>query len=424
MRARQLEPRDGERVRELFRRETGKARELDTRVTLRAEACEDRREIRRNLLAQRIELYRNGRWRRDAVHGAIPIAPLGSEPRPSAGEAGRMPALTRNRRFARSNTSSERAGTPARGRTPYKPSRHAGRSPGSSCPIRLLQQFVQEALCRKGPHGPRRAGFLRKELPMGSRLQGASWIARTRSHNRHRHGTRRHVRLARGRGRADQHPARTTRRTVARQPDQEQRRSAPELREAGSARHRVRSDRNAGARRRQAGVGSGHRRPEDDDRHRPRDRWPRVARRTCAIHPRGHRRRTGPASLRWHRRPEQSRRSTARDGAQRRARQGPLRFVGPVVRRRVPPRARAGRTQGGRRLAQRCTCQPRNRVAHEAAVRERPVGVVSHPTRGRAVCACEPEDVHRSRHEQHGSGGRGPRRVGQASRNRAQCSAR
>ena len=50
----------------------------------------------------------------------------------------------------------------------------------------------------------------------------------------------------------------------------------------------------------------------------------------------------------------------ARDRAHRRRRQGPVRRAGPDVRRRVPPGPRAGRAQGGRR------------VAHTDAAREPP----------------------------------------------------
>ena len=152
---------------ELRRSQIAETRELDARVALRAETGEDSREVDGGLFAQCVQLHGDGRESSRTVHGVIPIAPLCSGSRPTVGEAGRMPALTRNRRFARGHCSSERAGTPA-GADSKQTVEACGAESGRTCPIPPLAHIAQGALCRKGPHGSRRAGLLRKELPMGS----------------------------------------------------------------------------------------------------------------------------------------------------------------------------------------------------------------------------------------------------------------
>ena len=277
-------------------------------------------------------------------------ASLCSRPRPQAGEAGRMPALTRNRRFARSTISSERAGTPA-GAGSTQTVEACGAEPGRSCPISPLAQ-LRRGRCV----GRARAGRVARPFakgtpawdPTSGRVVDCAHSSSSRSSS-----------IALGRrcrtgvaGAATAAPTCTraaARRAVARQPDQDQRRLPQELRCARPDRHRVRGDRHARGRRRQAGVEPGDRVPQDA----------RSARRSSSAA------RTRPArspSTSWRRSPTPRIRVTSAarppqnnlvarllaTAAHDRRRQGTVRRAGPDLRRRVPPGPRARRARRGR----------------------------------------------------------------------------
>ena len=216
--------------------------------------------------------------------------------------------------------------------------------------------LAQRALCRKGPRGSRRVGPSAKGTPLWDPTSGRvedcadSWSRTLMS-----------AALDRcdrtpppGAAPPDQRAARATRRAVARQPDQAQRRLPQELREARPGRHRLRSDRHARGRRRQSRV-------------EPRDRVAQAQHRHRSSRPAGTTRRgalaeyimaavaerAGSASLRRHRGPA----TTSCAGCSRPqrtngCRQGAVRRAGPDLRRRVPPGTGAG---GARK---RCTSPP------------------------------------------------------------------
>ena len=144
-----------------------------------------------------------------------------------------------------------------------------------------------------------------------------------------------------------------------------------------------------------------------------RDRRSRLARRARRVHPGGARRRAGPAALRRQRRPQQSRPAAARDRTHERSRRRPLRRGG--ARRSTARSAKASRSPPSRSKASQNDprVDRRHRVADEAAVRERALGGLPRQAGQRPVPARQPEDVHRSRHEQHRGRGDGPRCVGQ-----------
>ena len=147
--------------------------------------------------------------------------------------------------------------------------------------------------------------------------------------------------------------------------------------------HRVRGDRDACGRRRQAGIGhwrSATSRTKIGTQlqlgrpglRRARSRttsWPSVADNQDPRHFGG----TGAA--------EQPRRPAARHRAHDRARQGLVRRAGPDLRRRVPPGPRARRAQGGERPRERTRASsPGIAWLTQAAVHERPVaGVPGEP---------------------------------------------
>ena len=241
VRARHDEPRVGERARELRRREAAEAGELDTRDSpsrrgARAPPGKSTAVSSRNVYSC-TEIGGGATmrsWRLLASHGADLVrtsaASLCSGSRPQAGEAGRMPALTRNRRFARSSDLERTSRNTRRGGL------HTNRRGMRGGARAFLPDLAPCARCAGGvvSEGPARVASRRplaKGTPYGNRLQGASWIARTRGQHRHEHRRSSAPPPApRARRRTDQPPARATRRAVARQPDQAQRRLPQELR--------------------------------------------------------------------------------------------------------------------------------------------------------------------------------------------------
>ena len=267
-----------------------------------------------------------------------------------------MPALTRNRRFARSRNSSERAGTPA-GAGSIQTVEASGAEPG---------QFLSDpAPCARSAGGVVSEGPTRvasrsppaKGTPYGKPLQGASRTARTRGRHSRQLGLRRRLRGHRRCG--YEHPTSPARRAMARQPDSPQRRLPRELRFGRRDRHRVRRDRDASGRYRPGRIERGRRVSQDQDRRQGAERGPGRAGRARRIHHGGGRDRAEPAHVRWIGGEEQSREAPPRYRTHHGGRRGPVRRAGPDLRRCLPGRVGAFGAGGGP--------HPEDRPAHRRA---------------------------------------------------------
>ena len=207
-----------------------------------------------------------------------------------------MPALTRNRRFARSRNSSERAGTPA-GAGSIQTVEASGAEPG---------QFLSDtAPCARSAGGVVSEGPARVAYAFASCERNSLWettSGRVRGFRALVVGTVVSLALvgasAGSAGAATNTQTSPARGAMARQPDSPQRRLPEELRFRRRDRHHVRSDRPPRSRRRPRRVERCRRVSQDQDRHEGAERRPGHAGGARRIHHGGGRDRTESAHLR------------------------------------------------------------------------------------------------------------------------------